>query len=133
MINVIMYSTQIQTNYIRSLLSASGVEVYQVTRELLLQWSSEGFFKLPGAELALVDPQKMDAGIILNQLRELKIPVVLIVEVGDVNWDRLLDIDGFGYLQINSAPQVLAARLKAILRRFTPAGTTSDQLSKSIW
>lgn len=128
--NVIICSTQIQTGYIKSLLTALGVNITQITREFLVKPSADLNLTLPRADLALVDPQNMDAGIVLNQLRELKIPVVLMVEVGEIDWDRLLDIDGFGYLQINSSAQILEARLKAILRRFTPAGTISGQISK---
>jgi hypothetical protein len=128
---IIIYSNQIQTRYIKDLLEASGVEVAQITRDLLLQWISEKFVHFPPADLALVDPQKMDAGVMLNQLGHMHIPVILMVEVGEIDWDRLLDIDGSGYLQINSGASILAARLKAILRRFEVEGNGLGSLVKS--
>lgn len=52
--------------------------------------------------------------------------LVLIVRGTQADWNKLRSIDPFGYIPEGAGMIELAARLKAILRRIQPAGSTEE-------
>ena len=70
-----------------------------------------------GFDLAIVDSQAA-----CHHIKEIwDMPVVLIVNRRQANWERLQSLDADGYLAEEAESGELVARLRAMLRRFCPA------------
>lgn len=70
-----------------------------------------------GFDLAIVDSQAA-----CHHIKEIwDMPVVLIVNRRQANWERLQSLDADGYLAEEAENGELVARLRAMLRRFCPA------------
>jgi hypothetical protein len=87
--------------------------------------------KLAKADLAMVDPQSKEAGMLLDELFRLQVPVILLLDENEKDWENLLALNVCGYLQTNKGVCVLSSHLKALLRRFDSGGTVVDQLVNS--
>lgn len=82
----------------------------------------------PGScDLAIVDSLSEEAEAVCHHIREFwEIPLVLTVGQKQADWERLQSLGADGYLPREARAIELAARLRAILRRFCPAGPAGN-------
>lgn len=74
-------------------------------------------------DLAIVDSQAETAEAACHHLKEFRdTPLVLIVNQKQVDWARLQPLNADVYLSEEAKNGELVARLRAVLRRFWPAG-----------
>ena len=79
--------------------------------------------KQDGFDLAIVDSLSEKSEAACYHIREFwEMPLVLIVSQRQPDWERLQSLSADGYLPEEAKDAELAARLRAILRRFWPAG-----------
>jgi len=70
-----------------------------------------------GIDLAIIDSLSEDVESMSHHIRNLwKVPLLLIVNEGNSNWEKLYSIHADGYLRERTKGPELKARLDAILR-----------------
>lgn len=117
---VVVYGRENTLQKITVVLAEEGVEVAGISDRLseMLGWHTNQHF-----DLAIVDGQARRTGATCRSIREYwNIPVVLMIDQKRANWKELQIMDADGYLQAEAEGTELAARLRAVIRRFWPAG-----------
>ncbi len=75
--------------------------------------------KQKGIDLAVVDSLMEEAEAVCRRIREIPgIPVVLMVSRNQADWKKFLTLDSDGYIFDGAGHLELAARLRAVLRRY---------------
>jgi len=79
-------------------------------------------------DLAIVDSQTEATEEACHHIKASRdIPLVLIVNPKEADWRKLQLLDADAYLPEKAEGNVLAARLRAVLRRFRPAGQVAKR------
>ena len=77
--------------------------------------------------LVLVDSLSNETEVVCNHIRELgTVPLILVVNSRKADWKRLHPLNADGYLPAEAGRNELAARLKAMHRRFFMADRLKD-------
>jgi len=139
--NVLVFGRETTTRFLIELLTGKELDIIglsngasKVTEFLndLLAGEKMGVVKLPDTsdsmkamqehkrfDLAIVDSQAQNADIACHRIGELwDTPIVLIVGGGKTNWEMLRSLGADGYILEGAGKSEIAARLRAILRRF---------------
>ncbi len=121
---VIVFGRETTIQKLNVSLSGEGVELVAVSnglRKILALQKQDRF------DLAIVDSLAEKAEAACHYIREFQdMPLVLMVHKRQADWERLQSLGADGYLPEDAKDAELAARLRAILRRFWPAGQVAS-------
>ncbi|MFC2058578.1 hypothetical protein ACFLTS_02905 [Chloroflexota bacterium] len=139
--NVLVFGREIITRFLLELLTGKELDIIglsngsnKVTEFLneLLAGEKMDVVKLPDTsdsmkamqahkrfDLAIMDSQANNSEIACHHIRGIwNIPLVIIVGGGKINWEMLRPLGANGYISEGAGKSEIAARLRAILRRF---------------
>jgi hypothetical protein len=106
--------------HMKSLLNGSGVDVIPYIKDGFGRSIGEAE-SLSDAHLAMIDTVETEPSALLNELPHLRtLPVVFLVNGHWIDWEKLYDAEAFGYVSITGTSNVVASRLKAVMRRLEP-------------
>lgn len=121
---VIVYGHKRAAKKLKAFLAKEGIEVEYSAAAPSTNLASQVPCEF---DLAIVDSQGGNTEATCRHFREFcDIPLVLIVNKKQANWKELQSLDVDGYLPEDAENGELAARLKALLRRFCPAGQLGE-------
>ncbi len=113
----IIYGRERTIKKLTGLLEDEGIEV-KVKRDGIyktMDWQEDGEF-----DLAIVDGHIETAGLACRNIRESgNTPIALLVDPRRANWKQLEPLDADCYLPETKENGEMAARLRAILRRYS--------------
>ena len=113
----ILYGSEKTTEKLTGLLEKEGVEVTVIPESTneTTNWSEEGEF-----DLAIIDSRTKTAEMAYKNIRQCgNTPIALLVDPTESNWSKLLPLDADCYLPETKEKYELAARLRALIRRFS--------------
>ncbi len=124
----ILYGSEKTTKRLTGLLEDEGVEVTVIPESLNVttNWWEEGEF-----DLAIIDSRTETAELAYKNIRKhVNTPVALLVDPMESNWSKLLPLDADCYLPETKEKYELAARLRALIRRFSGKRPTASRSGK---
>lgn len=97
-------------------LAREGIEVMGTTDRLEMM----DLLERGGFDLAMINISVERVEAICRRIKRLRrIPVVLVVGNKQANWERLQSLDTDGYISEGLRPIEMAARLRAVVRRWS--------------
>ena len=124
----ILYGSEKTTERFKRLLEDEGIEVIVIPEplnETVNQWEEEDF------DLAIIDSRMETAELAYKNIRECgNTPIALLVDPAESNWSKLLPLDADCYLPETKDKYELAARLRALIRRFSNKRPTVNRSGK---
>ena len=126
----ILYGSEKTSEKLKGLLEDEGIEVTAIPESLntTTNWWEEGEF-----DLAIIDSRIQTAELAYKTIRKRgNTPIALLVDPMESNWSKLLPLDADCYLPETKEKYELAARLRALIRRFSnkrPAANRAGEVS----
>jgi hypothetical protein len=116
---VILYASNLTTDRFILLLQNMGIDVEVVSREMLADINTLKTNGPRDIHLAFVDSGEEEVESVCKYFQEeCQIPVAMLINDASVNWQRLFNLDVYGFVSCTGGKDIVTSRLKSVTRRF---------------